>query len=79
MTKYNSDEKINNFTNGGSDTKGGGKPPQGSDTRPFYQDNRDSRTGTFARGTESESKKPADGRPVDDRNKSYANNVRKPR
>ena len=79
MAKYNSDEKVNNFTNGGSDTKNMTKPPQGSDTRPFYKDQRDARTGTFARGTENESKKPQDGRRVDDKDKPYANHVRKPR
>lgn len=30
------DDKVGNFTNGGSDTKGAGMVPKGSDTKEFY-------------------------------------------
>lgn len=35
--KPRGDEKVGNFTHGGSDTRDGGRPPQGSDTKDIYR------------------------------------------
>jgi len=49
-----SEEKIGNFTHGGSDTRDGDRPLQGSDTKEFYTVNRTSKTGTFAHDADKE-------------------------
>jgi hypothetical protein len=34
------DDKVGNWTNGGSDTRDGGRVPQGSDTKELYEQQR---------------------------------------